>query len=156
MVLRWGAAGQSMPPPIAGNVRGAVVQGTRPHCGGAALPPWAQRVGETPGKDFPLLIRRGSRNTEPRVVAEVKTDANGLFQAKVPPGTYCVVGAGQREVKLKLAKGTDAGTAQCLATENATCLATFEVGPSASPPVPVVVRVPGRCFGSCYHGPLPP
>jgi len=83
-------------------------------------------------------------------------DADGIFEAPLPPGSYCAVGAGQREVKMKLAKGTDAGTAQCLAEQNAKCLATFDVPPAGGAPVAVVVRVANPCFGRCYHGPLPP
>jgi hypothetical protein len=119
-------------------------------------PPWEPRIAETPARSFRLLIRRGTRNVDPKVVAEVATDADGLFEATLPPGSYCAVGAGQREVKLKLPKTTDAATARCLAEQNAGCLATFQVPPAGGAPVPVVIRIPNACFGPCFHGSPPP
>jgi hypothetical protein len=137
------------------NVRGAVISDLPGHCGGAMLPPWAVVGGVTPGKDLELLVRRGTKNLEPRVVARVRTDGDGLFTARLGPGTYCVVGLSQENVKPKLPKGTRKDVAQCLAEENAKCLATFTVKDRATP-ASVVVRIPHSCFGPCFRGPPPP
>jgi hypothetical protein len=153
LLARW-APTPSATAPVDGNVRGGVVAATRGHCGGATPPPWDPRVGETRAPGLALLIRRGARNTEPKLAAEVRTDADGLFSAKLAPGPYCVVGEGQRAVKLKLPKGTDAAAAACLAEANAKCLATFEVPEMGT--ASVVVRVPNPCFGPCFRGPPPP
>ncbi|HMF42541.1 MAG TPA: hypothetical protein VKQ32_17840 [Polyangia bacterium] len=155
-IVRWGAAAQNVPPPPRGNVRAAVVSMTRGRCGGVPPPPWDPRIAETPARNLPLLIRRGNRNVDPKIAAEVRTDADGLFETTLSPGDYCLVGSGQREVKLKIPNSVDRPTAQCLANENAKCVATFRVPPSGAPPAPLIVRLANPCFGPCFHGSPPP
>ena len=141
-------------PSAGGNVQGAAISERSLHCGGAVPPPWEPGTAIAPAKDTALLIRRGDRNVDPRVVATVRTDAEGLFDAKLAPGRYCVVGESQRATKRKFPKGTDRETAKCLAEENARCAATFEVPRSGA--VPLVVYLENACRTPCFRGPPPP
>jgi len=161
IVARFGEktlAEATLPRSAGAGVRGAVIVQTPGSCGGAIPPPWAPvpRISVTKGAGLPLLIRRGNRNVDPEVVAEVKTDEDGLFGAALPPGTYCAIEPAQRSVKLDLPGNTDPESAKCLAVENAKCAAVFEVPAGSQAPVPVVITLKRTCFGPCYRGPPPP
>jgi len=135
-------------------VRGNATQTSATYCGGAAPPPGMPMSSSGPASGRKLLVRRGSVNQATPVLAEVTTDQRGLFELRLPPGTYCLIEEGKRDLAPAGAvpQFTDA---QCLKQWRATCDATFTVEPGQAM-VGTGVAFFQECFGHCYNGPAPP
>lgn len=156
-IVRLGSSSPPPPPPVPGEgtlVRGNATLTAATYCGGAAPPPGMPMQSSGPAGGKKLLVRRGSVNKAGPVVAEVTTDRLGLFELRLPPGTYCLIEEGKRDLAPS-GVATQFTDAKCLEEWRAACDATFRVEPGQAL-VSTGVAFFQECFGRCYRGPLPP
>lgn len=130
------------------SLRGVLLFGGPGHCGGAYMPDYKMPP-PAPKAGTKLLLRKGDKNSERKPAAEVTTAADGSFDADLPAGTYCVVLDGKRT---KPRKGGRWADLKCLVADWQQCDAVVK----APVDKPVEITIWLRCFGPCYHGPLPP
>lgn len=164
MTLLWHGGGEvvrlgsAAPPPVpAGEgtlVRGNATVRQQVYCGGAAPRPGQQMQSEGPASGKKLLVRRGSVNEAGPVVAEVTANRLGLFELRLPPGTYCLIEEGKRDLAPSGAVPQFTNV-KCLEEWRARCDATFTVEPGQAL-VSTGAAFFEQCFGRCYQGPLPP
>ncbi len=133
-----------------GSLAGVLRVAPASHCGGANMggdrptsPALAPVAGAT------LIVRAGGENSEAPPAAEVTTGTDGGFTAEVAPGRYCIVESGKRA---KPTAGSQYEDLACLVDQWRRCDAVAEVPSTA----PVAMDLRRACFGSCYHGPMPP
>ena len=149
--------GGPQPPPMSHHPVGAspMIHGTvkiaaAGRCGGAAPPPEYVPPQPTPAVNEKVIVRAGRENSESAPVLELATNADGVFEAPLPNGTYCVVLEDKR--KAPGATPDQYTDASCLASYFKTCDAIAELPGGA--PADITRSTP--CFGVCYHGPMPP
>ncbi|HTJ40875.1 MAG TPA: hypothetical protein VL463_02230 [Kofleriaceae bacterium] len=146
------------PPPMSHHPVGAapMIHGTvkiaaADRCGGAAPPPEYKPPQPQPAVNEKVIVRAGRENSDSAPVLELATNSDGVFEAPLPDGTYCVVLADKRSAPggAKPEQHTDES---CLANYFKTCDAIAEIPGGA--PADITRSTP--CFGVCYNGPMPP
>ncbi|MFN0246929.1 MAG: hypothetical protein ACKV2T_08465 [Kofleriaceae bacterium] len=117
------------------------------NCGGAALPPNAQPTKDTPVAGETFHFRRGTKNTQTRIIASAVTNGEGWLAVSLPAGTYCMIGEGKR----KLRRSSIGPNAACLDGLARMCDAVIKAPTDSG-----TLEQHTPCFGPCYTGPMPP
>lgn len=124
----------------------------RAYCGGPALSSQEIDAISTPRPDTghtPMYVRRGATNTPSPIVYEMVPDSSGHFEARLPPGIYCIVrDDAMRPTYPEVPKGHTVDKA-CIDREWAKCWAVVYAGTERTTGLELVTQE------RCGHHPQP-